>query len=400
MSRPRPVFVALTVVSTAVLAGFAASARSDVTARPSTPPVCSPALDSQRPLRKVGTAMVSVTGNPFAVVSTADGKWSFVSTLSEGVSVIAHRRGRSRVVHEIGLPGEMLLGEALTHDGRYLVVADGSGAAILSVSRVERGAPRAVLGRLSASGSSSNFALQSAIEVAISADDRFAFVSLESANEIAVFDLRRAVESGFHDSSLVGTIPLGLAVVGMAISPDGNWLYATSEAAASTRTRHGTISVINVRQAETRPRHSVVASVAAGCDPVRVAVSPNGKVVWVTARESNALLAFSASRLHTDSEQAPLARIRVGTAPVGLALLRDGARIVVADSNRFAAPGRSAKLTVIDTRAALAHKSAVIGAIPAGAFPRELSVDAPQKRLLVTNFGSNQLEVVELTHIP
>ena len=111
-------------------------------------------------------------------------------------------------------------------------------------------------------------------------------------------------------------------------------------------------------------------------------------------------MAFSASRLRTDPQHARLASLRVGTAPVGLALVRGGARIVVADSNRFGTPGQSANLTVIDTRAALAHKRAVIGAIRAGAFPRELSVDVRQKRLLVTNFGSNQLEVVDLTTIP
>jgi DNA-binding beta-propeller fold protein YncE len=293
----------------------------------------------------------------------------------------------------------MLAGDALTHDGRYLVVADGSGAAILSVSRAERGAPHAVLGRLSASSQSSNFALQSAIEVAISPDNRFVFVSLESANEIAVFSFRRALASGFRHSALVGTIRLGVAVVGMAISPDGKWLYATSER-ANAKTRQGTISVINIRRAESRPRDSVVTSVAAGCDPVRAAVSPDGKVVWVTARESNSLLAFSASRLRTNPQHALLANVRVGAAPVGLVLLRDGARIVVADSNRFAAPGQAAELTVIDTRAALAHKSAVIGAIPAGAFPREISVDASHKRLLVTNFGSDQLEFVDTSHLP
>jgi DNA-binding beta-propeller fold protein YncE len=343
--------------------------------------------------------MVSVTGNPFGVASSADGAWWFVSTLSGEVAVIADRGGKPRVVQEIALPGDMLAGDTLTHDGRYLVVADGSGAAIIGVSRAERGAPHAVLGRLSVSGSSTTFALQTAIEVAISPDDRFVFVSLESADEIAVFDLRRALERGFRQSTLVGTIPLGLAVVGMAVSPDGNWLYATSEA-ASTKARHGTISVIDIRRAETRPRHAVVSSVAAGCDPVRAAVSPDGKVVWVTARESNDLLAFSASRLRTDPKHALLATVRVGTAPVGLALFRAGERIVVADSNRFAVSGQSSELTVIDTRAALAHKSAVIGAIPAGTFPREISLDVSRNRLLVTNFGSNQLEVVDARRLP
>jgi DNA-binding beta-propeller fold protein YncE len=343
--------------------------------------------------------MVAVTGQPFGVSSTPDGRWSFVSTLSGAVAVVADRGGRPRVVQEVALPGDLLAGDALTHDGRYLVVADGSGAAILSVSRAERGAPNALLGRLSAGGGPGDFALRSAIEVAISRDDRFVFVSLESANEIVVFDLRRALEGGFRTSALVGAIPLGLAVVGMAVSPDGNWLYATSEA-ASTKARHGTVSVINIRRAETRPGHSVVASVAAGCDPVRVAVSPDGNVVWVTARESNSLLGFSASRLRTDPTLALLATVRVGTAPVGLALFRNGARIAVADSDRFATHGEPAELTVIDTRAALAHKSAVIGSIPAGTFPREIAVDIAHRRLLVTNFASNQLEVVDTSHLP
>jgi DNA-binding beta-propeller fold protein YncE len=293
----------------------------------------------------------------------------------------------------------MLEGEALTNDERYLLVADGSGAAVLDVGRAERGAPHAVLGKLAVDARSTSLALDSAIEVSVSPDDRFAFVSLESANEIAVFSLERAIKTGFKRSALVGTIPLGFGVVGIAISPDGHWLYATSEAKSAT-SQQGTISVMNLKLAETRPSRSVVESATAGCDPVRVALSPDGAVVWVAARESNSLLAFSAPLLRTDPRHALLARIRVGAAPVGLALLRKGTRIVVADSNRFAAPGQTAALTIIDTHAALAHKDAVIGEIPAGTFPRELSIQATQNRLLVTNFGSNQLEVIDLSHLP
>ncbi|HEV7133907.1 MAG TPA: hypothetical protein VGN27_09290 [Gaiellaceae bacterium] len=315
------------------------------------------------------------------------------------VAVLANRGRRPRVIREITLPGDRLAGDALTNDERYLLVADGSGAAVVDVGRMERGAPHAVLGKVAVDARSTSFALDSAIEVSVSPDDRFAFVALESANEIAVFNLARALTTGFKRSVLVGTIPLGLAVVGMAISPDGRWLYATSEAKSVT-SRQGTISVINLKLAETRPTHAVVASAAAGCDPVRVALSPDGTVAWVTARESNSLLAFSAPRLRTNPQHALLARIRVGAAPVGLALLHKGTRIVVADSNRFAAPGQTAALTVIDTHAALAHKAAVIGAIPAGIFPRELSAETTFDRLLVTNFGSNQLEVIDLSHLP
>lgn len=395
----RHVFLALTAVAAVVAAGCASSVPPAVAARAPTPRVCTPALPSQPLLARVGTTMVPVSGNPFGVVSTEDGRWSFVSTLSGEVAVLADRGRRPRVVREITLPGDRLAGEALTNDERYLLVADGSGAAVIDVGRLERGAPHAVLGKLAVDARSTSFALDSAIEVSVSPDDRFAFVSLESANEIAVFNLDQALKTGFRRSALVGTIPLGLAVVGMALSPDGHWLYATSEAKSAT-SRQGTISVMNLKLAETRPSRSVIESATAGCDPVRVAPSPAGTVVWVAARESNSLLAFSAPRLRTDPQHALLARIRVGAAPVGLALLRKGARIVVADSNRFGTPGQAAALTVIDTRAALAHKASVIGEMPAGTFPRELSDEATQNRLLVTNFGSNQLEVSDLSHLP
>jgi len=343
--------------------------------------------------------MVPVSGNPFGVVSTEDGTWSFVSTLSGSVVVLDGRGRRLHALREITASRNPLAGEALTDSGRYLLVADGSGADVVDVSRLERGAPHAVIGSLAVDARSTSLALDSAIEVSVSPDDRFAFVSLESANEIAVFNLGRALASGLKQSALVGTIPLGLAVVGMVISPDGRWLYATSEARSAT-SRQGTISIIDLRLAETRPSRSVVGSAAAGCDPVRVALSPNGAVVWVAARESNSVLAFSASRLRTDPRHALLARIRVGAAPVGLVLLRNGMRLVVADSNRFGVPGQEAALTVIETAAALAHRPAVIGQIPAGTFPREFSLQPTRHRLLVTNFGSDQLEVIDLSHLP
>ena len=395
MGSGREVVAGLAGVA-AVVSGCAVCLPLAVAARPTTPRVCSPALPSQRPLTTVATTMVPLSGNPFGVVSTKG--WSFVSTLSGQVAVLDDRGSRPRVTRELTVAGDTLAGDALTNDGRYLLVADGSGAVVLDVGRVEHGVPHAVLGKLAATELTS-LALDSAIEVIVSPDDRFAFVSLESANEIAVFNLDHALATGFRRSTLVGTIPLGLAVVGMAISPDGRWLYATSEARSAT-SRQGTISVMNLKLAETRPRHSLVESAAAGCDPVRVAVSPHGNVVWVAARESNALLAFSARRLRTDPQHALLARVRVGAAPVGLALLHNGTRIVVADSNRFAAPGQTAALTVIDTDAALAHKAAVIGEIPAGTFPRELASDATRHQLLVTNFGSDQLEVVNLRRLP
>jgi DNA-binding beta-propeller fold protein YncE len=192
-----------------------------------------------------------------------------------------------------------------------------------------------------------------------------------------------------------------LSPVGLAVSPDGRWLYATSEVALrSQRSNQGTLTLINLSLAETHPASSVVATVAAGCNPVRVITSADGRQVWVTARESDDLLCFSAAALQNDPARALVATVRVGEAPVGLMLVKNGSLIVVADSNRFGAPGANSSLSVVDVAAALAGKSAVLGVIPAGQFPREMALEPGGQRLLVSNYASGQLEAVSVPSIP
>jgi DNA-binding beta-propeller fold protein YncE len=72
----------------------------------------------------------------------------------------------------------------------------------------------------------------------------------------------------------------------------------------------------------------------------------------LTARASDTLLGFSAARLRADPAHSLIGAVRVGEAPVGLALVRDGARIVVADSNRFNASGAASSLAVVNVAAA------------------------------------------------
>lgn len=42
----------------------------------------------------------------------------------------------------------------------------------------------------------------------------------------------------------------------------------------------------------------------------------------------------------------------------------------------------------------------MVGLIPAGLFPRELTLEPDGQRLLVTNFSSGQLEAVSVPTIP
>jgi DNA-binding beta-propeller fold protein YncE len=347
-------------------------------------------------LPSVRTREFPIGGAPFGVVAAPDGRWLFVSEASGQIAVVADDGATLHVARRISLTTATPQGEALTPDGRYLLVAAGSGAAVINVARAEQGEASSILGTLSAGGDAR---LAGGIEVAVSRGGRFVFVSLEYANEIAVFDLHDALVHGFRGSNLVGMIPLEKGVVGIALSPSGRWLYATSEL-RNFSTLRGTVSVIDVHKAELQPRRSVVASVEAGCSPVRVAVSPDGATVWVTARASNSLLGFSAARLINHQPNALAADVRLGSAPVGLALLRNGSRIVVADSNRFATQGQQAALTVIDANAALSQKPSVLGSLPTGRFPRELSTVPSQQQLVATNFGSNQLEIVDTRQLP
>jgi DNA-binding beta-propeller fold protein YncE len=344
--------------------------------------------------------MVSVPGSPFGVAAAAEGRWAFVA-VPGGVEVL--RAGQSlapALVRRIAVAGSPA-GVAVTPDGRYLLAADGSGAVVISVARAEQGTAGAVLGTLSAPGRGAQGG--DAIEAAVSPDGQFAFVTLEYADRAVVFNLGEALRTGFGAANYVGSVPLGQAAVGMAVSPDGRWLYATSETALTVHGLaggpHGTLTVIGLRRAETDPASSVVATVDAGCQPVRVITSADGGEVWVTARESDDLLCFSAARLVSDPASALVAVVRVGKAPVGLAAVHGGSLVVVADSNRFGASGATADLDVVNVAAALSHGRAVVGHIASGSFPREMAL-LPDGTLLVTNYASGQVEAVDVATIP
>ncbi len=311
-------------------------------------PGCTTATAAARPLAKVHRATVSLPGEPYAVAVTPDGQWSFV-TLGNSVAILSN--GASLAPSFVGttIPVPSASGESFTHDGRYLLVASGSGAAVINVASAQQGSPDAVLGSLSATGGSG------ANQVALSPDDRFAFVTLESSGHLAVFNLQNALASGFGPANFVGSIRLGVKPVGMRVSSDGRWLYVVTEM-RSNSSHEGTLTVINLRRAETKPAASIAATANAGCTPLRVIVSADGSVVWVTARLSNALLGFSAAKLLSDPQHSLIARVLVGEAPIGLTFIDQEKRIVVANSNVFGVKGATTSLGVINTSAALAGR--------------------------------------------
>ena len=72
------------------------------------------------------------------------------------------------------------------------------------------------------------------IEVALSNDHRFVFVTNEDNETVSVIDFYKALASGENASSIVGNIPVEIAPVGLAFSDDGRYLFVSNEAANPT----------------------------------------------------------------------------------------------------------------------------------------------------------------------
>jgi DNA-binding beta-propeller fold protein YncE len=348
-----------------------------------------------------------VPGQPAAVLGTADGRWAFasVSTGTGGeIAVIALRGQSPRLVRMVMLPGSLpdAFGMAMTHDGQLLVVAGYTATAVLSVRALEDGSQDPVVGTLADAGAGQ-------FEVAVSGDDRYVFVTDENTGGLSVFDLEVALQRGFSARGVaVGIVPLDpgagaqAGAVGVAMSPGGGQLYVTTIGAAGP---YGQLWVIDTARAESDDGSgAVLAHAGAGCQPVRVAVSPDSSTVWVTAEQSNALLGFSAASLRDDPSRALRSVVRVGSEPAGLLLVDDGRLALVANTNRGLVQGTGSAVpqtvTVINTAAALARRPAVLGVVPAGLFPRDLAFDQATGQVLLGNFMSGTIEEFPVPRAP
>lgn len=373
-----------------------------------TVPSCQSVAPPEKNLTSVRTAEITVPAPPFGVVYAQQNDIAFV-TLNASLGVLNTSAFTPSFIHEIPLAVSYAsvsegAGIALTRNGLYVLVTASSNALIVvDAAKAATGSPEAVVGVLNGTAAAGD----SAIEVTTSGHDKYAFVSQEYGSPqtsrrgtIEVFRLQRPATNGTVSGTYVGYLALGYAVVGTALSPDGRILYATSELASSNTTQ-GTLSAIDVEKLKTDPSKALISNVAAGCGPVRVLVSRDNQVVWVTARESNALLAFNASKLVSDQNAALLASVQVGTSPVGLVFAgANERRILTANSNRFLYGNATTGLSVIEVDAAIRGEQANLGQIPTGLFPREMAISPDGKTILVTDYGSSMIQAVDVSTLP
>jgi YVTN family beta-propeller protein len=131
---------------------------------------------------------------------------------------------------------------------------------------------------------------------------------------------------------VLGTIPVGVGPIDVAFSPDGRTAYVSNNGILSA----GSVSVIDsgsLKVLRTLTPTATPVTSAAGSNPTSVAVTADGKEVWVSevndlegsSTSADVVLVFDAAT----GEQ--VATIPVGTGPFFLALSRDGREAYVAD---------------------------------------------------------------------
>ena len=393
---------------------------------------CSPlhSSDQGQPCSRQAHSAVTVVplpGEPFQAIPTKNGCQIFVSLAGPvepgdprrpprpdappgGVALVDRSSGEPRIVRVVTLKGSPY-GIVLTHDERTLIVASDDLLAFVDVPKLVSGSANPVLGYLTDAPLAGRF------YVNVTRDDRWVFVSDESERSISVIDLRRARASNFAASSVIRRIKTGRAPIALTFSPDDKFLYTTSQEAPSslnwpavcrapgsdttrfqTKYPQGVVSVLDVQRAITPSQEPLIAQTPAGCNPVRLAISPEGDKAYVTARTDNELLVFDTRKLLSNSGDAPT-RIAVGSTPVGVATLKSGRWIAVTNSNRFGASNAPPSVTIIDAAKISLGRSAIVGTLPTGAFPREMSVTRDHRTLLLTNFDSKTLAVIDIARM-
>ncbi|KAI4600630.1 hypothetical protein KJ359_000989 [Pestalotiopsis sp. 9143b] len=291
----------------------------------------------------------------------------------------------------------------LTKDKENAYVATGYGAVVFDVPRALAGRNDSAVGVLSNNG----LAGRSSIELQITADDQFVFVSQEFGSNatyqrgaVEVYNITRH-ENRTVESHWRGFIALGFATIGQQFSTDHSLLFVTSEmngTATSLNETSGIISVLDVAKLRTYVGQALVKKVDAGCHPVRAAMSLDGRHLWVSQREANQVMAFDTAKLADNtSTEALVATVNTGTSPIGITAIKN--HILTADSNRFGYSNASTGVTFVNAAGALAEGRIAFPQVPTGPFPRALAVSPNGKTVLVSEFDGGTIRALDVSSV-
>ncbi len=141
-----------------------------------------------------------------------------------------------------------------------------------------------------------------------------------------------------NDRLVVETVSVGQMPRGVAISPDGREVYVANQLS-------DTVSVIRTAD------NKVVATIPVDEGPYGVAVSPDRKEIYVTQAGPFPAYRTTVSVIDAQAREV-VGKIAVGNKPIGVAVSSDGKRLYVANMAPFEIDNdKSSSLSVVDVKA-------------------------------------------------
>jgi 6-phosphogluconolactonase (cycloisomerase 2 family) len=182
--------------------------------------------------------------------------------------------------------------------------------------------------------------------------------------------------------TLIGTTAVGGRATSVAVDPKGMFAYVTTESDPPGSGGNVSIYTINASTGALTP----IGTIAAGTDPVSVAVDPAGKFTYVTNATSNNVSMYTINA-------ATGGLTSVGTAAAGT----NPASVAVSPTGKFAYATNSGSndvsmYTINGTTGVLTPA----GTIAAGSAPTSIAIHPSGGFAYVTNSGSNNVSVYSI----
>jgi YVTN family beta-propeller protein len=289
--------------------------------------VTHPASDSVTPIdtaTNTPIAAIPVSGGPFAVAITPDGKTAYVTdSNSDSVTPIDTATNTPGAAITVG---SFPVGVAITPDGKTAYVTNQFSSSVTPID-IATNTPGAAI----TVGSHP-------VGVAITPDGKTAYVVSRGSGSVTPIDTATNTPGA--------AITVGSRPIGVAITPDGKTAYVANE---------GSGSVTPIDTATNTPG----AAIPVGSLPQRVAITPDGKTAYVTNAGSGSVTPIDTAT------NTPGAAITVRS-PIGVAITPDG---------------KTAYVTSVGSRSVIPIDTATNApgaAIPVGSFPQGVAVTPDQ----------------------
>ena len=208
---------------------------------------------------------------------------------------------------------------------------------------------------------SSNIALGTTANYAVVIDPygKYAYITQDNAaGTVTVFDIATA--------TVVATIAVGTSPQGLAVTPDGAYVYVCNYGSNS-------VSVIDTAT------NAVTTTITVASSPNYIAITPDGLSAYVTQ-----YAAASVSQIDL-ATNAVVATVAVGTDPAGLCITPDGGYVYVANSGSGTVSVIATSTNAVVTTVAVQSRPFYIAITPNGAY------------VYVANTGSDTVSDIQVS---